>query len=121
MRHRRLHEQPEERRGLPIFCGAASHEQWWLVEVRLHYPDGRPAVRPVGPSVNTGSGVLVAGGTDGAHPCYDAQRDRWRLRCDRCGDCLTVRAERLAPIVERLTLAGVPAVSLAGLRSVLLT
>jgi hypothetical protein len=44
---------------------------------------------------------------------------RWRLHCDRCGYTVTVRAQKLDVVLDRLAAGGVSAISLAGLARVL--
>lgn len=44
-------------------------------------------------------------------------RLKWNLVCEHCGETVPVKDERLQPILDALDSAGVPSVSLRGLRS----
>lgn len=46
-------------------------------------------------------------------------RARYRLVCSECRAALVVRADRLVPIMEQASVAGVSVVSISGLRGIL--
>lgn len=115
---------------IEIYCDATSHA-WHLVErfaktgppgrwsdhwfavpdartdegKRLRRPEGTRA--PIDETTNTYLGA-------GFSPPVTI-RERHNLQCDECGLSVTIREERLRPILNTLGAAGVPSISLAAL------
>ncbi len=115
-----------------IFCDAGSHQKWWLASIALTY--GGRAIPLSAPQV--GDDRLVdrsqIARRDGMHPGWiylvddevaesDTRggqvRSRWSLTCERCGDSLAVRDERLESMLRTLIDHGITEVSLRGLRA----
>lgn len=120
--------------GLPfvqVCCDAPSHSRWWLIAIVITDTGGMVAAMGVedspgnnmmgrGTTHRNGSGVAVRRNLDDADNLTDPGdpgiRSSWQFKCERCGDSITFRDERLRPIVDRLVAHGVREISLAGLR-----
>lgn len=121
------HDHPD----LAVFCDAGSHPKWWLASISVA---SGGALYPVSVVIAEGArftdrseyvwryGLPYVTYIVGEEVLSEENelngpaRPRWNLTCVRCGDSVTVRDERLEPVVHKLVRNGVTELSLRGLR-----
>lgn len=107
-----------------IYCSAGSHSQWGIVEIFVTGSGGLFAADGL-----DSLGLRARGGAIREHPAKTwlvgdtpsparepGTRARWEFKCDRCGDSVVCRDDRLRPIVSKLRDERVSEISLSGLR-----